>query len=433
MEREREDRWKWGFMLVIFRRISSLMSQASFVLSFSEGIPWVKKRMKSVSACMPWTIPPILLVLWSVVWMHYSPFTGYPSLLDGDTYLFQLGQHITSPPPLDDPSSDSSIHLDENGGNLSHGPGEQRDDFASWLPTDNGWSPRLILGLDNDLSRLADQNRQPPLNDISGFGSYSLWAETQPTTLQGQTTVPIEADGMAAVAPPDFDFTTKPLVHSSPEHIFAPASRGSTNASGDQGSGNIRQTHENNEQNKKPTGHKGKFMCRKCDRSWQSPKDLNRHVRSIHEKSTPYYCDVNGCPRQRRGFPRKDNRDRHVLKHKRKDATAHMNSDNTLIDHSTGTLRAAAEMETATSVCNALNEPRGGEMNLAEYEMTREELLERLREELEKQAREKKELEKREEEKTELEEKLKVIKDQINASEERVNQLIEELAKNRGQ
>jgi hypothetical protein len=62
--------------------IAFLMSQISFFVSFSEGIPWVRKRMKSVSACMPWTIPPVLLVLWSVVWMYYTPFTSYPSSFD---------------------------------------------------------------------------------------------------------------------------------------------------------------------------------------------------------------------------------------------------------------------------------------------------------------------------------------------------------------
>ncbi|KEZ46628.1 hypothetical protein SAPIO_CDS0453 [Scedosporium apiospermum] len=33
---------------------------------------WFKKRFKSVSVSMPWSIPPALLVLWSVVWMFYD-------------------------------------------------------------------------------------------------------------------------------------------------------------------------------------------------------------------------------------------------------------------------------------------------------------------------------------------------------------------------
>lgn len=47
---------------------------------------YVKKRLKSVSASMPWTIPPVLLVLWSVVWMFIYP--GHVNNLDPSSFQF---------------------------------------------------------------------------------------------------------------------------------------------------------------------------------------------------------------------------------------------------------------------------------------------------------------------------------------------------------
>jgi hypothetical protein len=87
-ERERE-RWEEKraarlFLLMILQWICFLMRQTSFAVSFSQRVPWAKKRMKSVSASMPWTIAPALLVLWSVVWMFYDLFMGYPVPRDGE-------------------------------------------------------------------------------------------------------------------------------------------------------------------------------------------------------------------------------------------------------------------------------------------------------------------------------------------------------------
>jgi hypothetical protein len=103
------------------------------------------------------------------------------------------------------------------------------------------------------------------------------------------------------------------------------------------------------------------------------------------------------------------------------------------VGYSRGALQDATGIETATSVCNAINEPRRDKPSFVESEPTREMLLEMLREELEKEAKEKRELEKNEEMKKDLEEKLKVNKDRIKTSRERVHQLIDDLAKNRGQ
>jgi hypothetical protein len=82
-ERRREEKERRAALslLKLLQWVSSLMRQPCFVVSLA---PWTKKRMKSVSASMPWTIAPALLVLWSVVWMFYGPFMGYPVPRDGE-------------------------------------------------------------------------------------------------------------------------------------------------------------------------------------------------------------------------------------------------------------------------------------------------------------------------------------------------------------
>jgi len=181
----------------------------------------------------------------------------------------------------------------------------------------------------------------------------------------------------------------------------------------------------------KPTDHE--MTCTDCGRSWPSQKDLKRHRNSVHEKVTLHFCYVKGCPRYLRGFPRKDNLDRHILIHRKRDTIVRINSNSTAIGNSRGTSRSATEGETTTPICNKERGQRRGELSLGECEPTREQLLGMLREELEKQAEERKELEKYEEERKVLEGKLKATEDRIKISEDRVDQLIKILAKTGGQ
>jgi hypothetical protein len=65
-EREWEKEWKkiWlSLQLFLQCILLAILSPASM------RVPVWKRRLKSVSVCMPWAIPPALLVLWSVVWM----------------------------------------------------------------------------------------------------------------------------------------------------------------------------------------------------------------------------------------------------------------------------------------------------------------------------------------------------------------------------
>lgn len=89
-----------AYSFVVCRFLHLLMRL--MILWMSRGVGWGgraalgwKKRLKSVSVSMPWTIAPTLLVLWSVVWMfYYGPFMGYPVSDDGTywfRYAFQLG------------------------------------------------------------------------------------------------------------------------------------------------------------------------------------------------------------------------------------------------------------------------------------------------------------------------------------------------------
>jgi uncharacterized C2H2 Zn-finger protein len=55
-----------------------------------------------------------------------------------------------------------------------------------------------------------------------------------------------------------------------------------------------------------------RHTCGRCGVSFRSRKDVDRHHRSIHEKSTPYVCYEAGCHRSGRGFPRKDNYEKHL-------------------------------------------------------------------------------------------------------------------------
>ncbi|KAH6856894.1 hypothetical protein B0I37DRAFT_86233 [Chaetomium sp. MPI-CAGE-AT-0009] len=48
-----------------------------------------------------------------------------------------------------------------------------------------------------------------------------------------------------------------------------------------------------------------RHTCDLCGMSFRSTKDVDRHRRSIHEKSTPYVCYETGCRRSGRGFARK--------------------------------------------------------------------------------------------------------------------------------
>ena len=48
----------------------------SVLIDTSATPPVWKKRLKSISICMPWCIPPALIILWSVVWMFRPGANG---------------------------------------------------------------------------------------------------------------------------------------------------------------------------------------------------------------------------------------------------------------------------------------------------------------------------------------------------------------------
>ncbi|KAI8623579.1 hypothetical protein F5Y19DRAFT_369913 [Xylariaceae sp. FL1651] len=63
---------QWNGILRILRLFARYVFIFLMVLLANASTVWVKKRFKSVSVSMPWSIPPALLVLWSVVWMFIS-------------------------------------------------------------------------------------------------------------------------------------------------------------------------------------------------------------------------------------------------------------------------------------------------------------------------------------------------------------------------
>ncbi|KAL2830834.1 hypothetical protein BDW59DRAFT_158274 [Aspergillus cavernicola] len=73
--------------------------------------------------------------------------------------------------------------------------------------------------------------------------------------------------------------------------------------------------------------HDKPFKCtvNGCTSAFQYRKDLTRHYGTKHpdmvEEPTTYFCHVEGCKygfELGRGFPRKDNRDRHLASHAKK-------------------------------------------------------------------------------------------------------------------
>jgi hypothetical protein len=68
----------------------------------------------------------------------------------------------------------------------------------------------------------------------------------------------------------------------------------------------------------KPPNPINRHACVQCGKGFKSQNDADRHRRSIHEKSTPYFCHEAGCRRSDRGFSRKDNYEKHLLKVHRK-------------------------------------------------------------------------------------------------------------------
>lgn len=68
----------------------------------------------------------------------------------------------------------------------------------------------------------------------------------------------------------------------------------------------------------KPPNPINRHACDQCGKGFKSRNDADRHQRSIHEKSTPYFCHEAGCRRSDRGFSRKDNYEKHLLKVHRK-------------------------------------------------------------------------------------------------------------------
>ncbi|KAN0098848.1 hypothetical protein V8E51_014511 [Hyaloscypha variabilis] len=276
--REEENRAARLFLLMILQWISFLKRQTCFIVSFSKRVPWAKKRMKSVSASMPWTIAPALLVLWSVVWMFYGLFMGYPVSRDETIDWHELELSTTAATPND--------------------PRQQMINLAA--------TPSAHLGP-------VFPGPEEPLNEISNPGPGLLNHDTQFTEIRSRKRAPdatMEADDLTAGTFSGLDNPMTPPIHQNHEHTLAPASEVSTNTgAGQEGSGNNQQTPDNNRHNK-PTK---KWIC--CDKEW-SEKDYKRHRRSrLHDDVTPYRCTVAGCDKK---FPRTDNWRRHVKMHERR-------------------------------------------------------------------------------------------------------------------
>lgn len=58
------------------------------------------------------------------------------------------------------------------------------------------------------------------------------------------------------------------------------------------------------------------YICtfRNCNKCFSRIYDLHRHHRGAHDKRIQFNCRHSGCPRNTRGFPRKDKRDEHERK-----------------------------------------------------------------------------------------------------------------------
>ncbi|PMD41782.1 hypothetical protein L207DRAFT_511569 [Hyaloscypha variabilis F] len=268
--REEEKRAGRLFLLMILQWISFLKRQTCFIVSFSKRVPWAKKRMKSVSASMPWTIAPALLVLWSVVWMFYDLFIGYPVPRDETIDWHELELSTTAATP--------------------NGPRQQMINLAA--------TPSAHLGP-------VFPGPERPLNEIS-IDPGLLNRDTQFTEIRSRKKAPgatMEADDLTAGKFSGLNHPMPLPVHQNHENTLAPPSEVSTNAgAGQDGSGNNRHN--------KPTK---KWIC--CDKEW-SEKDYKRHRRSrLHDDVTPYRCTVAGCDKK---FSREDNWRRHVTGHERR-------------------------------------------------------------------------------------------------------------------
>ncbi|GAB1314661.1 hypothetical protein MFIFM68171_04871 [Madurella fahalii] len=68
----------------------------------------------------------------------------------------------------------------------------------------------------------------------------------------------------------------------------------------------------------KPSRSIYRHIWDQCGKGFQSQKDVDRHRRCIHEKSTPYVCREAGCRRSSRGFSRRENYETHLLNVHRK-------------------------------------------------------------------------------------------------------------------
>jgi hypothetical protein len=78
------------------------------------------------------------------------------------------------------------------------------------------------------------------------------------------------------------------------------------------------------------------FVCSYCSKRFKSRNDVDRHRSSVHDKSTPYFCSEQGCPRSRKGFTRKDNYEthlRHVHRKLSKGANQIMRQDINVVSH----------------------------------------------------------------------------------------------------
>jgi hypothetical protein len=83
-----------AFRLIIY---ASLVFQQMLRMATgraSLALPEWKKRTKGVSICMPWTIPPALLVLWSVVWM-FNGAVVQPPRLEGEHPIPSQTRRVT--------------------------------------------------------------------------------------------------------------------------------------------------------------------------------------------------------------------------------------------------------------------------------------------------------------------------------------------------
>ncbi|KAI1245221.1 hypothetical protein MGN70_012111 [Eutypa lata] len=263
---------------------------------------------------MPWTIWPALAVLWGVCWMFYD---------DGNFWnLINVSETNLQPNTEEDLRQDETV-LGRNGslsGDLHSGPipineSPVFDDFSifdyvpsyvpSYVPGET--SHRRATNWPHD--DLVANDKQPaaiPGNDdidypglIMTIGEHATLSSAVPQT---QLNLQAEQQASLMLQPTTGISEGQENSHTAVAGLPFECSVASCDKTFTTKSGLTAHSKR----------HDKPFICDECPDRFGSKKELDRHQSSKHSLERPFVCSWPQCERSRRGWPRKDNYDRHV-------------------------------------------------------------------------------------------------------------------------